>query len=240
MRFIIFLFVLILTGCGGGNAAAEANVEKNAMIVPAYFYDSGLWDKLINAPDDIDYVVIVNPDNGPGDSTDENYSEWIHSLSVNGKKSVGYVYSSYANRDLDDVYSDIDTWIDLYPEIGGFFIDEVNDSLDAVNYYEDIYRYIKDKGDYYVVLNPGTTVDSAFFDISDNVVVYESDDANVSDDVCSLNSEKSSVIIYDLNSTQMQTLSKLNCRFKYFTDDNGSNPYDSLPSYFYEEIEDLK
>jgi hypothetical protein len=37
---------------------------------------------------------------------------------------VGYVYTSYGQRPLQQVKSEIDRWIDFYPGLQGIFLDE--------------------------------------------------------------------------------------------------------------------
>jgi len=236
MKKILFLILFLLYGCGGGSKTV---VTETRMVVPAYFYDAELWDRLIQS-DAQGGIVIINPSNGPGDAEDINYKTWISQLADTSKIPVGYVYSSYSNRNIADVYDDIEKWIRFYPQIKGFFIDEVNVSAQAYVYYEDLFKFIKMKGDYFVVLNPGTRPIEEMFNVADSVIVFEGDVKDLNTDVCDLNPEKSSVIVYNASEDDMKRMSLLNCAYKYFTDDGGSNPYDSLPSYFNEEIEYLK
>lgn len=236
MKKILFLILFLLYGYGVGSETVETETR---IIVPAYFYDAAFWEKLIQSKAR-GSIVIINPSNGPGDVTDINYKTWISQLVGGSKIPVGYVYSSYSNRNITDVYNDIEKWIRLYPQIKGFFIDEVNVSAEAYVYYENLFKFIKMKGDYFIVLNPGTRPNDEMFNVADIVIVFEGDVKNLNTDVCALNPEKSSVIVYNASEDDMKHLGLLNCAYKYFTDDGGSNPYDSLPSYFNEEIEYLK
>jgi len=213
--------------------------EKRGLIIPAYFYNESLWERVVYAP--IDEIVIINPANGPGSSKDENYEKFISDLTAHDKRPVGYVYTKWGDRDIDLVKDDIDTWIEFYPQIEGFFLDEAASGADKLGYYENIYDYIKSQGKFFVVLNPGTMPISAYFDISDNIVVYEGEAKNLTHESCKTYADKSSIIVYNATEEQMrEIIATKHCKYLYITDENDSNPYDDLPSYFEEEIEALK
>ena len=234
-KFFLFFYVLFLIGCG----ISVVEAEKRGLIIPAYFYNQSLWDKVANA--NIEEIVIVNPANGPGSLVDENYVNFIKDLVNNYKKPIGYVYTKWGDRDIELVKDDIDTWLRLYPEIQGFFVDETSNNATKIDYYKDIYNYIKSKGKYFVVLNPGTMPNTAYFSIADNIVVYEGDVKNLPNEACKSYADKSSIIVYGADEAEMREIvSSKHCEFMYITDDNNTNPYDSLPSYFDEEIDVLK
>jgi len=231
-KLFLFIGINLFLGCGSG-----ASYERG-LIVPVYFYNLSDWDRVVRA--DIDEVVIINPSNGPGSSVDDNYVDFINDLVVNNKKPVGYVYTKWGERDIDAVKDDIDTWLSFYPQIKGFFLDEAASGADKLYYYEELKEYIKSKGDYYIVLNPGTSPHPSYFDIADNIVVYEGNSTNLKDE-CSSYSDKSSIIVYNATKDEMlNIINKYHCRYLYITDDTLPNPYDTLPSYFDEEIDALK
>ena len=240
--FFLILPLFIFMGCKAVIENQDENstqVEKN-MVIPAYFYDENLSQKVTKANLD-DMIVIVNPNNGPGDKNDSYYTNFITNLVNAHKIPIGYVYTKYSNRNLDEVENDIDKWIKLYPKIKGFFIDEVSSNKDDLTYYKTLSDYIHQKGDYYIELNPGTMPDKGYFDISDSVVVYEDRVKYYDYNVCKDYPDKSAVIIYGANRNDMKNIIKnSNCKYYYITDDNLPNPYDSLPSYFDEEINELK
>jgi hypothetical protein len=232
----VFIFIILFFFLNGCKVSVEQNSNRG-LIIPAYFYDSTLWNETINA--DINEIVIVNPANGPGIYVDSNYKNYINELINNGKKPIGYVYTKWGERNLSDVESDIDMWITLYPQIKGFFIDEASSEYNMSGYYDTLYRYIKAKGDYFVVLNPGTKPDSVYYSMADDIVVYEGNASSVPSDACQFYSDKSSVIVYDANETQMREIINSHpCKYLYITDKNAS--YNSLPSYFSDEINYLK
>jgi len=232
-RVFFAFFVLFFIGCGNDS---NENL-KSGLIIPAYFYDVDLWDKIIKTENKS--VVIINPSNGPGKDIDYNYNNFISGLVQTSKIPVGYVYTKWGKRDINEVKNDINKWIDLYPDIRGFFLDEANSSALGVNYYKTLYEYIKNKGDYFVVLNPGTTPNTKYFNVSDLIVVFENDVSKLNKKVCENNFKKSAAIVYGANEEEMKMYKNV-CGYIYFTDDSGDNPYDTLPSYFDEEIEYLK
>ncbi|WP_456480021.1 spherulation-specific family 4 protein [Nautilia sp.] len=237
MKFLkILVLAVVFWGCGT-NATAKGG---GGIILPAYFYNQEIWDEVINAPGETGFLVIVNPDSGPGLREDPHYTSIIGALKESGKKPVGYVYTKWGERELNETKADIDKWIKFYPLIQGFFIDEAASGADKISYYETLYEYIKSKGDYFIVLNPGTRCDSLYYNIADTIVVYEGEVGSFNPAVCSDNPEKDSVIIYGADEDEMKKVINAGCGYFYVTDDDGSNPYDSLPGYFYEEIEELK
>ncbi len=242
--FFSFLGVILFMGCGcecnkEGTSSSEV-VFKKGLLIPVYFNnDNEEWNKVIY--NDAEEVVIINVNDGPGDSVDASYVQFISSLIANGKKPIGYIYTKYGSRSLSDVESDIDKWLKLYPDIEGFFIDEVSANSAELSYYKTIYDYIKSKGDYFIVLNVGTIPDKSYFEVADNVVVFEDDVSKFVDGVCEINSSKSSIIVYGASEEQMKSIiTSNNCRYFYITDDSGLYPYDSLPTYFDEESSLLK
>jgi hypothetical protein len=235
MILTLFLGMILLAGCGN----SENISEKRGVIIPAYFYDNGLWEKVIEADNSINYLVIVNPNSGPGDSVDDHYINIIEELVLNDKKPIGYIYTKWGSRNIDDVNNDIDKWIEFYPQIKGFFLDEATTNEGNLSYYADVSSYIKSKGDYFITLNPGAVPIANYFSFADNIVVYEGDYFDLDENACVSYADKSSIIVYNVDETNLLDLiNSKKCISVYFTDDSNSN--DSLPSYFDKEIEYLK
>ena len=80
----------------------------------------------------LNFVVIVNPESGPGDSQfpDDNYDPEIRKLnSYLNVQTIGYVRTGYATRNISDVISEVNTyagWYSKSPELAmhGIFFDE--------------------------------------------------------------------------------------------------------------------
>jgi len=227
MKLLIYLCALFaFLGCKG-----SSSLKKN-IIIPAYDYNFN-WDKIKSD----NAVLIVNPHNGPGDEVTTHYKTITDDLNSSKKTALGYIYSSYGKRDIDILKGDIDRWLEFY-KIDGFFIDEASKHIEDFEYYENIYNYIKSKGDYLVFLNPGTIPDEDYFFIADNIVVYEGHIENMPTNICTTDSDKSSIILFGSSREDMlNIINNSKCRYIYVTDTDLPNVYNSLPSYFDEEIE---
>jgi hypothetical protein len=225
-------------------------LKAGACLVPAYFADSTLWSQLISSTaGNKPMYVVVNVNNGPGAIKNSSYESWIHQLIENSKIPVGYVYTSYGSRAISDVENDIDRWLSFYPEVKGFFIDEVNATTSNVSYYQSIVNYIKGKGDYVVILNPGVVpADKTYFDssMSDLVVTFEGNGTSALSAASSSHREKSACLVHGTSASDFSTVydsitssSGANCAVIYITDDTMPNPWDTLPSYFNTELQRL-
>jgi hypothetical protein len=178
--FTLFLSIFLATlfGCGplGNNASVQPSKDNYAYIIPLYSYPVGTyeqeWQRLYNLTTVNDVFVIVNPDNGPGEQSDPNFSNAIIRLKSKGFKVIGYVYTSYGSRSLEDVKNDMDKWLNFYgsERIDGFFIDEVAENYD---YYIEVFQHARNRNKL-VILNPGTNIHARFFTIADKIVVFES------------------------------------------------------------------
>lgn len=242
MRFLFSLLLAFLfLSCNNTTSSHPSLNNSKALLIPAYFYDIAKWQEVANL--DTNAVVIINPNSGPGESADSNYVKFINDLIANQKKPIGYIYTKWGARDISEVEADIESWLELYPNIKGFFIDEAATSKEEFEYYQELSNYIRAKGDFLIALNPGTTSDAIYYTISDIIVVFESPikELNSTQDYCKNFSSKSALIVYEANQSQMQDIIASNsCKYFYITDDSLPNPYDSLPSFLDEEVELLK
>ena len=162
--------------CGGTRSCYAADLE---IVVPAYFYPSGGsdWNDLTAAADDVPITAIMNPFNGPGNSLDNNYVSAINSFRAAGGRVIGYVYSSYTERPLQQVLNDIDQYKDWY-DIDGIFVDEMANTgpAERLDYYRDIYNHVKAIDPNWEVMgNPGTTTIEQYltWPTADRLMVFE-------------------------------------------------------------------
>ncbi len=227
--FVSFLFISVFS--------YGIEIQKRGIIIPAYFYDSSIWERLFNGKDEnVDFLVIVNPASGPGDFQDPHYLDITQRLKNEGMVGIGYVHTSWGSRDINVVKEEIDRWLSFYPDIKGFFLDEASTEEADIPYYEELYQYIKGKGNYTVVLNPGTKPAISYYSISDYIVSYESPYEDFSSCQADI-PEKSGCIVYNVPEYKLkEIIQNENVKFIYITDDRGANPYDTLPSYYEEEI----
>ncbi|MEO2068131.1 MAG: spherulation-specific family 4 protein [Desulfurobacteriaceae bacterium] len=246
MRKIILIFVLsFFVSCGGEEySELSAKPKIKGSILPVYSYNFTVWDQIISFPDGSKkFFIVINPFNGPGVVVDYQYSEFVSAINENGKIPLGYVYSSWGTRDMQEVEDDIDLWLKLYPEIKGFFIDEVEGINETFYYYKKITDYIRSLGNFSIVLNVGALPDEAYFDIADLVVIFENSLDKVEDLQVSSFRDKSACLVYQVPYEDwFETFEMVSefCSYVFLTDDSSPTPYDSLPSYFWEEMEEIE
>jgi effector-binding domain-containing protein len=216
----------------------------NGLLLPLYIYPSSG----INTPEfqqlitlkksfpNIPFYGIINPNNGPGNSIDTNYANISKELNKEGIILLGYIHSTYANRNATILKQEMLNWSLFYPEIKGFFIDEMsyenNDT--KINYYYDILNYSKSTLGYSIHIgNPGIPVDSRYYsDLEFNfIVMYENSNYPTLTEFQTnqMYKDRKAVLIYNQNYNESLLQTSLdNSNLIYLTNDNLPNPWDSL------------
>ena len=257
--FFALLLAASLTGIGLSPAADPAKAKPRLQIlVPAYFYpakDKTIdgakeWDKLFVASDRAPIIATVNPGNGPGKEVDANYAK----LFVKAKKYkkitlIGYVHTTAGARPLSEVKADVDLWLKLYPGIQGIFIDEQASGADKLDYYTELYKYIRAKPRLkLVVSNPGTICDEKYLSApaTDAVCLFENRQpiatAAFPDWVAKYSPSRIASLSY-ANATPASMREGLEKALEkkigliYVTDTSTGNVWGRLPSYWAEEVE---
>ena len=80
----------------------------------------------------LDFTIVVNPANGPGDALDDNYVAGIAKLRQPNVRLLGYVPLGYGNNSINLVRQQVQTWSSW--------------SIDSIFYDESphVYRNIED------------------------------------------------------------------------------------------------
>lgn len=153
------------------------------LMVPAYFTPgSGTgWAQLAAAAATTPAVritAILNPSNGIFTSANSQFLQASRNLVASGGSVIGYVYTRYGSgaRSLADIKTNIDRYLDLYGRgvISGIFLDEMASDVRQLDFYREIYNYIKAKdATLRVVGNPGTVPPEAFAAVADQLVTFE-------------------------------------------------------------------
>ena len=223
---------------------AITNAQGQGIAVPSYFYPGALWTQLADGAPTAS-LAIINPNSGPGVSSDPNYVTATNSTRAAGVRVIGYVYTSYSARSAAAVQADIDQYYNWYA-VDGIFLDEVDTACVNEPYYAALNTYIKSKGGLgLTVLNPGTFPSECYMAAGDIICTYE-------DAYSSYGSLSSPAwvtnylpcrfwhIIYNVTSGNVSSVIALarsrNAGYVYVTDDTGANPYDTLPSYWNAEL----
>ena len=232
--------------------SAVENSSCQNVIIPAYFYPSPttLWNRAIENTPTVQ-MMIVDPANGPGSSVDSNYVSIISQARTKGVTTLGYVTSSYANRSTQSIKTEIDQWESMYG-ITDIFIDEATSDAGHIPFFQELYTYIKTKSlDSTVVINPGTTVNEGYTNVADIISIFEGNSNAYSSFqfpqwIYQYPSTRFLHLVYAVPDTAtMKTVLErarlFNAGYVYVTDDvlSPGHPWDTLPSYWSEEIAEI-
>lgn len=252
---IVFLVFLTILSCK--SPAVESNPIK--VLLPLYIYpnwyepENYVWQDVARAAEQVPIVAIINPNNGPdGQPPNQDYQRGLQDLRESNITILGYVYTKYGDRPIEEVKQDIDLYNNYY-DIDGIFLDESASNVKQVDYYQNIYSYIKTKTNLdQVVINPGTHTDEEYLTrpTTDTAVIFENYaqawhgykpqayvDRYQSKHFASL---IHSVPDADTMKSLIDRAIAHNFGYIYVTDDspdsNDGDPWNSLPSYWQEEI----
>src|SRR2546422_61553 len=143
---------------------------------------------------------------------------------------------------LSTAEGQIDTYHSFY-KLDGFLFDEMKNTSGCESYYSTLTNYAKSTyGDTLIIGNPGTSTIQSYVGTVDNIIIYESQGLP---SISTLQSRTFGLAksgfcfdaygISTLDPTYVaQAAQYAGCM--QITDDSGSNPYDTLPSYLSSEI----
>lgn len=190
-------------------------------------------------------LAVMNPNSGPGSRPDPQYLSAVQAAQHAGVTVVGYVDTSYANRPLRSVESDVNHYYSWYSVNGIFFDDASTDcryATPSTTYYAKLNAFVKAKGGTArTILNPGTQTNECYVRDADIFLTFEGSDTQ---DVNSYSAPSWVTkyspshfwhLIYGASTTtamsQDVSLSKQrNVGYMYVTPDTLDNPWDTLPS----------
>jgi len=230
-----------------------ANAAPMGILVPAYFASGPLWDGLDFAASHVPLVAIMNPNSGPGTIQDPGYVTAVAKLHAAGGRVIGYVFTSYGTRNIDTVELEINRYCSFY-SVDGLFLDEMTNDTNTnhLDYYKALYQYIQTKGTNLLVAgNPGIKTQEAYLttptaDVLVTFEAYKDYAAYVADDwvtnhlarwFCHLpyNVPDAATMTNDINLAAAR-----NVGWIYVTDDNGANPWQTLPAYWTNEVNHVR
>lgn len=154
------------------------------LLVPAYFSAAkdSPWTTLLSGDKsypDVKITAIVNPNSGVLTSTTTANTDLVTAIAnfkSTNRKVVGNVSTLYGNgaRSEADVKATIDKYLELYPTLDGFFIDEMASGSNRLAHYQAFYNYIKNKNTALVVIgNPGIYPDQSYANVTDALTTFE-------------------------------------------------------------------
>lgn len=227
---------------------AFAAAATQSVAFPMYQYPTlgTLWSDVEAAGASMVPWVIADPASGPGTSADSNYTASLNTLTAGGQRAIGYIDSSYQSRPMSAVVADVDKWYQLYPQISGIFIDQVqNGSASDLCYAATAYNYIKSKHpSHLVVQNFGANVEARYepygdiFANAENYYSAYTSWAMRTDgfENNAANANRFWHIVHTTSSGQLANALSLtranNAGWVLVTDETMPNPYSAVPSYW--------
>lgn len=214
------------------------------MMIPLYSYpttnNGDIWKSVRDAATanpTLSFIAIINPNSGPGSSRDDTYVTAIAAMVNAGVKCIGYVSTNYTQVPASTATANMDSYKSWYPQLTGFFLDEMINTGSHESYYSGLTSYAVSIGLPFTVGNAGTATSQAYFDTVNNTVIYETVplprptvlNSGFDSSRCSMMSYN--VAASQLNQTYINDIVQYT-PYVYITDDVLPNPYDVLPTYF--------
>jgi hypothetical protein len=163
-------------------------VNPTSIFLPLYLYPyNSSWDgisKSIAQYPDINFQIVVAP-NLINVVPDVNYVTHLQVLNnYTNVQTLGYVSTSWATRNITAVQEEIKayaSWIDYAAaniQVSGIFFDEAPsaNTTEKHSYMSNVTTFAKSllgPGRNKIVYNPGVMVDSSWFKLADEIVVFE-------------------------------------------------------------------
>lgn len=259
-RLLITIVVIFMVVSCQSQAVVGNSLK---ILLPLYSYpnwyepESYLWSDVARAARQVPLVAIINPHNGPdGQPPNQDYERGLKDLRESGVTILGYVYTKYGDRSRQEVEQDIALYDSSY-NIDGIFLDETATDMGKLNYYRDIYHYIKNTTNLkQVIVNPGTHTPESFLTlpIADIAVIFEDYSEawqryQPLSYVGKYQQEHFASLIHSVPDaatmkSYLKTAMERNIGYIYITDDSPNNddgdPWNSLPSYWQSEVDYLQ
>src|SRR5574342_210525 len=229
------MFIVPMLGIPHALAASTTGI-----MIPLYSYPtSTAWNNVIaakNSHPSVPFVVIINPNSGPGTSQNQAFVTGIQKLKDAGIIVLGYIPTKYAVRSSATVMHDIDLYKSWYA-VDGVKFDEMTNTVGYETYYSNLSDYAKSIGLSMTVGNPGADVPPSYIGIVDNLTIFENGFLptlsylggwHTNYDKNNFSSE--SYAIPTLDQAYVTSASQY-LGYIYLTDDNLPNPWDTTSSY---------
>ena len=226
-------------------AALDAEYTTCAKRLDAYFYPGPTWSQAIAGAPTVGSMVM-NPASGPGEAINTDYVATVSQARAAGIAVLGYVHTSYGDRPLAEVTTEIDAYA-LWYGVDGIFLDETSSDAADLAYYQaaaDHVRGATARG--VVMLNPGTYPAEAYMSVGDLVLVFEGaygayQSLVVPSWTKQYAASRFAHVVYAVSGADRmkQVVKWAKARragHVFATADRLPNPYDTLPSYWNNEV----
>lgn len=131
---LVLAVTLSVMACRSTTPPPEYVPGGRGLVIPLYIYPGNspgtraAWDlvaEVAKRNPTVEVIAVINPSNGPGTRRDAQYRRAVRRLRRAGVILVGYVPLGYGSRPFRSVTDDLQRWRTLYPEVRGYFFDEV-------------------------------------------------------------------------------------------------------------------
>lgn len=239
-------------GCTFGHWS-ESNPESltaayncTGVIIPLYASPSSpAWAAIAKAKiayPAIPFVVVINPNSGPGKAEQASYASGIAMLQKAGVVVLGYVCTKFGAEPISSVEANMSRYASWY-HVNGIWFDNMASHIGHEDYYASLTSYAVSLGMSMTVGNAGVAVAPTYIGTVSFINNYENPSLPTSAYLDSLGSSKTdfTMLAYDiptLNSTFVAEAAK-HVSYLYITNLPGPNPWTGLPTYFDALLSDL-
>lgn len=189
-------------------------------------------------------LAVINPENGPGPLFNSSIADAIASLRAAGIVVIGYVPTSWGNRPVASVESDVLTFHDWY-NVSGIYFDEMYNmefsflvGAFVPTYYSILTAYVKSVGMTEVFGNSGAEIPYYFIGSVDTIGCFENSHLPTLSQLGgwhgAFNKSNFAFFAYNVTSVDPYYLAAASnyVGYLYVTDGVRPWPYSGLPSYF--------
>ena len=142
------------------------------VLAPAYFYPGTNWQQLLSTTP-AGSAVIVNPQSGPGSTSDPNYAAVVSQARAEGLVLYGYVDTMDGSLSLALAENEIDDYAQWYG-ITNIFFDNASTNVDELGYYQALTADVRATATgSLVMLNFGTYPPEVYMGLGDTAIVFE-------------------------------------------------------------------
>jgi hypothetical protein len=224
-----------------------ATPVRSGVAIPLYNYPDSTWTTIAQAAKanpNVPILTIINPNNGPGSSSDPTYLAGVQNLQSSGVTVLGYVATGYATSSYSST-SNVESQISQYQtwyNADGIFFDEMSNTRGYESYYSTLNSYVKSNGMTYTMGNPGTSVPTSYIGVLDNLIIYESSGYPSLSFITYAGYPESDfgLIAFGVSySSSFVTGAAPLVSYMYIDNLSGSNPYSTLSSSFTQTVATL-
>jgi hypothetical protein len=220
-----------------------------SIAVPAYFYPPSYWAQATSGTPAVKILILDPTTTGAGTSKDPNYATVAANAKAAGIHVLGYADSAYGARSMSELKTEADHYKSWYG-VTDMFIDEESPDAADLPYYQQIADYVHATNGAIIMFNPGDIPNEGYAKIADIVAVFENtytawQSFKPPAWFSKYPASRFYAIVYNVpNATNMATVLDLarqrSMGYTYATNDNLPNPWDTLPPYWQQEVDNIK